>query len=257
MTEFDHAFQGEEGKIAVFIHEHPECIRQKNDKGRTLLLCAAAGGRTSIVELIHDFAPDLLDVPDQQGMTPVYHAAMGNHLCTMKFLIKHGCNIHALDDQGKSPLYASIEFKAKRTFNYLLECDSKLAMIKTIRGYLPIHIAVDVNNSAALKMLLRLKLTKEERTRMILASYPGTSDTPLHKATLFNLNRCVNILLEDDIGRQATLMVNTMGHRPIGYALLSNNALIIGMLVRSCHMDMALLMNCHRVASSSSQSLSS
>ncbi len=240
MSVFDWAFTGQEGNVAKFIHDHPDKLREVNAQGRSLMVCAAAGGNTSVVELIHDFAPDLIDVADNEGMTPVYHAAMKDHVCTMLTLIKHGCNYEKSDFIGRTPLLAAVFFGAKRTVQCLLELKPELSMVSSNNGCLPLHSAVASGNSSALKHLLRIAKTKKN-CAMQLAPFPETGETALHIAVKQNKNRCITILLLDDVSKKATMMKDNNGRRPISYALESGNALIIGLLVRHCEIDRALL----------------
>ncbi len=236
MSVFEQACRGEEQKIVEFIHAYPDRIRDRNEKGSSLLLCAASCGNTSIVELIYDFAPDLLDVADNEGMTPLYHAAGKNHLCTVRTLVRLGCDRMKADDEGRTPLISAILYKAKRTFDYLLDNCPDALSTPTKKQNLPVHVATLIGNAWALKRILRLS------PAMHLALQPISKETPLHIAARTSSNRCVFLLLQNERGREATMMRDAVDNRPIVSALARGNVMIIGMIIRACPTDVKALL---------------
>lgn len=243
MCVFDDAYSGFQDRVVDWIDEDRERLRERDSLGCSLIICAASGGQTSLVQLLFELLPESVNDRDSQGMTPFYHATAKGHVCTMKLLVRLGCDVMLPDFSDRTPLFAAIVFKSKRGFDMIMQLKPESALTRTKAGYLPVHVAAEVNNKYALRSLLKMKTTKP----MYLERCHSTKETPLHIAVRYNSQRCAYILLEKDIAEKAVLMVDKYDRRPMDYAIMSGNVYLMGVLLKHCALDIALLSGGRRV----------
>jgi hypothetical protein len=75
------------------------------------LVEAAKRGALDEVALILRSHPQLVNVKDDEGATPLHYAALGGHRAVVEFLVQHGADINATDAQfGATPAGWAIEY---------------------------------------------------------------------------------------------------------------------------------------------------
>jgi ankyrin repeat protein len=95
----------------------------KNDRQDTALHKAAF--RQDNVQYLEPFVRGLrvnVDCKSDCDESPLCLATLQDHPNTVKFLIEHGADPNAIDEEGKTPLLDSIKYKSHKVLRVLLEC---------------------------------------------------------------------------------------------------------------------------------------
>ena len=70
---------------------------------RALISAVKTGNTESVVDLLDGGVP--VNIKDDEGLSLLHLAAQGDHVTTMRHLIKRGCNVDSVDDRGATPLH--------------------------------------------------------------------------------------------------------------------------------------------------------
>jgi len=81
---------------------------------RSLAHFAALDGRLDVLKQLKEQGVDIDEKSSVYDRTPMYYAARGGHLEVMKWLKEQGANVNAVDNDGKTPLSATENEKAKQ-----------------------------------------------------------------------------------------------------------------------------------------------
>jgi ankyrin repeat protein len=85
------------------------------------LLQAAAMGRTDLVASILDRDASLIDIPDSQGKTALFHAAHNNRLAAVKLLVERGADVNRADAVGTAALHRTSGQCSDELIRYLID----------------------------------------------------------------------------------------------------------------------------------------
>jgi ankyrin repeat protein len=99
-----------------------EIVQLLLDHGAQIhLLQAAAMGRTDLVASILDRDASLIDIPDAQGKTALFHAAHNNRLAAVKLLVERGADINRADAVGTAALHLTSGQCSDELIRYLID----------------------------------------------------------------------------------------------------------------------------------------
>ena len=132
------------------------------------LLTAVRSGAAGIVEKLIAEAPDLVNARDQEGSTPLHHAAGFGSTATIKLLLDKGADVNAANRRKSTPLFWAIHDEAK--VRLLLERGADINA-KTVDGLTLMYQAAAMGNATS---LLRLLLDKgaSADTRTLVGTTP-------------------------------------------------------------------------------------
>jgi ankyrin repeat protein len=85
------------------------------------LIQAAATGRTDLVASILDRDASLIDIPDSQGETALFHAAHNNRLAAVKLLVERGADVNRADAVGIAALHRTSGQCSDELIQYLID----------------------------------------------------------------------------------------------------------------------------------------
>ena len=85
------------------------------------LLQAAAMGRTDLMAAILDRDASLIDVPDAQGKTALFHAAHNNRFAAVKLLVERGADVNRADAVGTAALHRTSGQCSDELIQYLID----------------------------------------------------------------------------------------------------------------------------------------
>jgi ankyrin repeat protein len=138
---------------------------------------AARDGDLAKLRLLLEKNPSLVSTKDDVGMTPLIWAAANNHREALEFLLNHGADVHAKEDNvigpaalsaavgqtkfernskeagGLTALGAAVLFDHRDLAKLLLAHQSE-SDTKDIQGWTPLHWAVILNHKDVADLLL-------------------------------------------------------------------------------------------------------
>jgi ankyrin repeat protein len=85
------------------------------------LFQAAAMGRTDLIAAILDRDGTLIDMPDKQGKTALFHAAHNNRLATVRLLVERGADVNRSDAVGIAALHRTSGECSDELIQYLID----------------------------------------------------------------------------------------------------------------------------------------
>ena len=157
------AFNGKLHAVKWFL-EKGATVACENKGGWNTLHCAALGGDTDIISLIHTHLPNI-ESKTGQDLTPLMVAAFAGKLHAVKWLLEKGAAIACEDKRGWSPLHHAAMGGDPDTIDLILthlpDVDSK-----TADGETPLIIAVYRGKLQCIKCLLERganPLTKDNK----------------------------------------------------------------------------------------------
>ncbi|KAI6085393.1 ankyrin repeat-containing domain protein [Hypoxylon rubiginosum] len=91
-----------------FLSTETSTFRSQDKQGRNVLHFAAVGGMPGVVGGILEDCPDLINVPDRDGWTPLHWAVRDNETKVSECLIEHGANKEAKTHDRWTPRHVAI-----------------------------------------------------------------------------------------------------------------------------------------------------
>ena len=172
-----------------------------------------------VVEKLIAETPDLVNARDQEGSTPLHHAAGFGSMATIKLLLDKGADVNAANRRKSTPLFWAIHDEAK--VGLLLERGADINA-KTVDGLTLVYQAAAMGNATS---LLRLLLDKgaSADTRTLI----GT--TPLMIAAGRANLEVMGLLIEKKADVNAR---NSAGTTPLMNAASTGDARAIRMLLQ-------------------------
>ncbi|XP_065166554.1 serine/threonine-protein phosphatase 6 regulatory ankyrin repeat subunit A-like isoform X2 [Atheta coriaria] len=163
--------------------QRPVDLNIVDDHGRTPIHCAAYKGSVECLDLLVSRGGDF-KLQDSIGRTALHYAAVRGHYNCVYTLVGIGSKVNVLDSEGCSALHlaAAYDMEAK-CVEYLIAHKAD-PLLKDIRGFTPIHYAVNGSNRLSLELLLKaigkninfLDVDMPETTPLHLAARHGELD---------------------------------------------------------------------------------
>ncbi len=153
---------------------------------KTGILRAALGGKTRRVKLLLTNNPDLVNVQDIHGWTPLHKASTWGRTETAAVLLKHKADVNAQDDVKRTPLhYASWEGRTG-TVPLLLQYKADVNAQDDVKQT-PLHKASLGGHTETVALLLQHQADVNAQT--------GIGWTPLHIASCWDHTDTAKLLL--------------------------------------------------------------
>ena len=155
-----------------------------------------------IQALIKD-SPDLINAPDQAGVTLLQSAALKGNLAVVKVLLENGAAVDGLQQPGLTPLAFAAASGHKAAVDLLLSKGAK-ADAHTENGVTPLHLAARKGHETVAKALLaagapvNAQTKRSENYNVVGANLQyqiGPGQTPLHLAANAGYPGMVELLL--------------------------------------------------------------
>lgn len=241
------AFHNKQADIAMILDQDRTQLDVGCELGFTPLTCAIMGGHDELVQWLIDLGTQSVNTATTEGLTPMHFAARHGRVHIMAMLMKAGCTtLNAMDARGCTPMHLAMTSQSVNVVRFIARRSPESLTPKTFHGLLPLHAACDYACPKAVRVLL-----KYGPASMIDDNDNATRETALHVAarraasskgadSLGHL-RCVQLLVR--AGSKGAAMTDVLGLRPIVYAMRTNHAMLIGVLIVACPEDMTLLMN--------------
>lgn len=175
------------GHLAVIKYLIGKGARPKdiNEDGWTSLHAAAQNGHLHVVMYFIDEYKEIdVDIIDNAHATPLHTAAFHGKLDVVKFLLRKGANIKAVNILGATPLFTAAINNNRDVYDFLLKKDATVVNTsndQTFIGRLNIsvlHVAAVYNDKQMIEDLINKGVDKDIGK--------DTSLTPLYFATFFD-----------------------------------------------------------------------
>ena len=185
-----------------------------NDDGKASIHLACEKGALNIIKYIIECSPDLLDLADAHGYTPLLTAAYSNHLPVVKYLNSQNCNISVLDGRGFNVLHISSEKGCFDIVKYLIDGEYVDPNITDFHERTSLHIAVLNAQLAIVEYLMDSPNYQQPHVQFEVQDEDGNAS--LHIACETSQPNIVSILsaayLSHDI---SILQTNNKGWTPL------------------------------------------
>ncbi|RZC36667.1 Ankyrin repeat domain containing protein [Asbolus verrucosus] len=117
-----------------------ETERNPNDNPSKRILLAAENGRLETLKALLEENPELINVTDKEGYSPLHRACYGNHVETVKYLLQNGANIAAKTELQWEPLHSCCRWNHIESAQILL-AEGADVNAPSEGGQTPLHIA--------------------------------------------------------------------------------------------------------------------
>ncbi|XP_011300962.1 ankyrin repeat domain-containing protein 49 [Fopius arisanus] len=128
--------------------------RNPEDADARGVLLAAEKGNMKRLEILLDKNPDLMNVIDKDGYTPLHRACYGNHVNIIHYLLSRGAKIDAKTIDGWEPLHSACCWNNVDCISMLISNGANVNAM-TNGNQSPLHlVCASSHNSPALQLLL-------------------------------------------------------------------------------------------------------
>eukprot|EP00049_Salpingoeca_infusionum_P023690 m.13440 g.13440 ORF g.13440 m.13440 type:complete len:815 (+) comp5943_c0_seq1:556-3000(+) len=172
-----------------------------------------------LLDLLLSSSTVAIDLPDDQGATPLLHAVKHHNVEATQTLLRYGANINLKDVTGSSPLSVACAHGQPNLLQALLLADDADVNVPDAKGWAPVHWCASTSSLDCLNLLLlRPDLKVDTRTAL--------NETAMHLAAREGNMRAISMLLtkaSDTSKLMLLLAKTTSGHSPADYAEQHNN----------------------------------
>ncbi|KAG5767625.1 hypothetical protein H9Q72_004619 [Fusarium xylarioides] len=160
------------------VEEDLETLVNNIWEGTTAIHYAAAQPGAAL-EVLLPFTRNL-DLPDNDGSTPLILAAVRGHCRSVRALLKAGAKVDAVDPWNQTALFTAVDVGAVDVVRTLLEFGAD-PNISSIDGHSPLVLATGKNSSEMVELLLEFSAdpdapTFDGKPVPFLASWMGSTD---------------------------------------------------------------------------------
>ncbi|KAI0151801.1 hypothetical protein GGR57DRAFT_513755 [Xylariaceae sp. FL1272] len=162
------------------------------------LIEASKRGFIDIVRLIRSMGGSKgvdIKVQDDEGMSPLHHAAYGRHVNTVEFLLIEGSNPNQVDKSGRTPLYCGCEGGSNKVIS-LLKMKAASVTPSKAEGYTQLHLAAQRGNVDVTRRLLGLDGNGPQLHGKDLETEGSGAQSALHVAAQEGHAAIVSVLIK-------------------------------------------------------------
>jgi len=147
----------------LLVWRPPAAAAQEDTANR--ILEAARAGELARVEALLEASPELVNVRDGEGRTPMHHAVLGGHAELAELLLDRGGDISAVDAWNQTPLHHAA-YEGDAALVVLLLARGADVMAREVRGRTPLYLAVNWGrNLEVVEQLIAAGADVNDRTR--------------------------------------------------------------------------------------------
>ena len=199
-------------------------LEERNAQGQTLLHLVAQRGIESILLLLLEKVPHLVDVADKTGITPIYAAIENNHRLCWKALLSKMKNLDIVNEKGETLLIFAAKFDRRKAVNSLIKKGANTELLDN-EGMTAAHMAALVGAHSCLN-----KLLGENPSTEILSKARKDGKTLLHLAVISGKDDCVKAVLKHSVSLDV-IDNPERGMTPAHYAAAAGNWGILELLL--------------------------
>lgn len=203
--------------------EEEQKKRKMSNLKMTDLHEAALNGKEDQVEEIINRNPDLIDVQDALGNTPLILASGAGFEDVCSCLLSKGAKIDHPNKNGLTALHLSVRHNKTAVFEVLLKHHAQVTA-KNIDNISPLHLAAKYGRSEVMELLLKQLLPEPN-----LDFADTWNQTPLHYGALQNHRLPTEQLIKTE--KVDLNYVDQLGMTPFMCALQQNSVEVLQMIL--------------------------
>jgi ankyrin repeat protein len=201
-------------KLKAYVKDSPDLINVVDNVGETPLLKAATEGHLSVVKYLLSNGVGL-NVRDRNGRTALHKASLFGHKSVVEFLLSQGADVNDRDNFGNTPLSLAVVNGSKSVVQVLLGNKANVNA-KDVWDATPLLLAVNKGFKSIVQVLLDNEADVNVRG-CYNPNMPSTSEsnpfyTPLHYSLMNGYLDITKLLLANKADPNAT---NSSGQTPI------------------------------------------
>jgi len=199
--------------------------QQEKEDAKKKILDAAHEGKTEVVQKLLQLDPELLEVRNGRGSTPLIVAASKGHAETVKALLEAGADVDATNTFQNTPLHYAAWSGDKETFIILAksgaDLDAENSRESTIMQYACMGGNIDIVKILEKKGVDIMKLGDKDENLLFWAAHGGDMEV-----FRYLLDKGLDINVKDDEGSSV-----------LQWAAAGNNTEMLEMLTKKHGMD--------------------
>jgi ankyrin repeat protein len=201
-------------KLKAYVKDSPDLINVVDNVGETPLLKAATAGHLSVVKYLLSNGVGL-NVRDRNGRTALHKASLFGHKSIVEFLLSQGADVNDRDNDGYTPLILAVNNGSKSVVQVLLGNKANVNA-KDKWDATPLLLAVNKGFKSVVQVLLDNKADVniyglvDPNERRMNEAIPFY--TPLHYSLMNGYLDITKLLLVNKADPNAT---NSLGQTPI------------------------------------------
>ncbi|KAJ9574723.1 hypothetical protein L9F63_008093, partial [Diploptera punctata] len=215
--------QAREQEVSRILSKKPSAVRERDRTMKTALHYCAENASIACADIIIAAAPDLVDVRDEDGYTPLHLAVIAGNRQLIKFLLAKNADVNCLDYERHSVVHWATVCGEVEALELVLDAGANPSTPDIHGGY-PIHYAAqmcgpnsEMGNDVRFGLAVLRKLLgrgvdvnvrdKDGRQPILWAASAGSAD-----AILALVNAGANVEADDKDGLTALHCAASRGH---------------------------------------------
>jgi 7,8-dihydropterin-6-yl-methyl-4-(beta-D-ribofuranosyl)aminobenzene 5'-phosphate synthase len=211
------AMDGNMEEVKALIAENPDLTDVKDEQGLTPLFYAVIRGHKDVVELLLDRGADV-NIQDNIGYSPLYVAAFRGNKEMLQFLVAKGADPNQKNGMGMTALHDMAAQGQKEIVALLVDNGADFNLMDS-SGFTPLHLASNHGQKEIVEFLCEKGADVNQKG--------GGGDTPLHGAAWIGDKPTVEFLITTGAEINAK---NDSGDTPLDNARRRENEEIAALL---------------------------
>lgn len=209
--------RGDIEKVRALLQDDPELVNVKDDHGRTPLFSASMRGHKGIAQLLINNGADV-HARDAYGDAPLYHAISAGHREIVELLIHNGAEINEVMEEG-SPLSLAIYCAHAGVAEVLIRMGAD-ANLKMKNNETVLHHAAEMGDRTFIDLLVKAGAEVNARTAYDVI--------PLHIAAVYGHREAADALIDCGASIDAK---STFAGTPLHQAIAAGQEELITLLM--------------------------
>ncbi|CAI2355234.1 unnamed protein product [Caenorhabditis sp. 36 PRJEB53466] len=134
--------QHDYAEVQRLLTEHPEEVSVRDEGGRVALHYAASCDDINTMKLVYVADKSLVDVADEEGLTPLFQSIQFGKIDHAEQLVKFGANLHHVDYAGRNLVHWAVVCGQLESLNWAIGKEVDVNLKDNTQSGSPLHYAV-------------------------------------------------------------------------------------------------------------------